>query len=316
LSVEETAAMFGIMAKGSLKGESAGTLWRASLKKLLNLTPKASKTLRKYGIIMDKYLLQKGTEVKFKNYGNLLRDIFDKVPVSDFFKIFEDEGTQAMMAAKVGGVDFYETLIALNRKAVREELIMEMARRQMAGLVGTVESFRSAWNNLQITMFETGFADLLTSIIKKITKFIKYMGEMHPNISYAITLFLSLVTAMGLAKAAFVYLGPIIAAVFGGTAGVLIVGIAAAIAGLTVLITKTQFFQNLWKKVKELYLGREGEKPFTPRSERVYQPIYGSRFSAITMNGKIKIETDKETKVKEAEIGVDVPGNLGLNVAH
>jgi TP901 family phage tail tape measure protein len=321
LDVEQVTAFLGAMAKGGLKSESAGTLWRAALKKLLKLTPAAEKALRKYNIEIDKHILRKGTETKFKNYGKLMRLIFDKVPVEEFFTIFGDEGAQAMIAAKVGTIDFYETLIALNRRAVKEDLITEMARRQMKGLPGIIKTLQSTWESLQITMFETGFDELVITSLNFLTKFLRFLEKVHPDLVFFVMVFSSILVLIGLIVGVALLLAPIFAALAGpvGAVALLITGIVAGLATI----------YRRWKKQKAragLERLQEMVRPIPGKEisaiafrKEDYEPVFPGRLSPahIELGGEIKVSTDDKLKVehKSSILEANVPGKLGLNIA-
>ena len=178
VSLEETTALIGMMASAGLKGGEAGTLLRNAFKSLVVVTPKATKTLRKLRIDLRNFVTPAG---KIKNFSKIIDRLSESgATTADIFNIFGERGMRSIQALQKFGTP---AIIALT-KALEESggAAQKMADIQMKGLPGVIKLMASAWEAVQIALFESGLADLLVAIFKRIANLFTVLTKTNPVI--------------------------------------------------------------------------------------------------------------------------------------
>jgi TP901 family phage tail tape measure protein len=236
ISLESTTAFIGAMANAGVKGGEAGTLLRNAMLKLANATPTAQKTLRKLRIDLKNFVTPEG---KLKNFGALIDQLSEKgATTADIFNIFQERGGRAILALqKVGTPVINELTKALGATGVAAN----MANIQMRGMPGVIKLLASAWESVQIAIFESGFADDLIVLFTRFGNFMRKVATSNPQLLKfaAIAGAIALALAPVLLMVGFMASGiSALIGAFGALAGVFsfLLGPIALVAGFLALI--------------------------------------------------------------------------------
>jgi TP901 family phage tail tape measure protein len=196
VSLEQTTALLGVMADAGLKGGEAGTLLRNAMLKLVRPSAKAQKTLRRLGIDMRKFVTPEG---KIKNFSVLIEQLGKRgATTAQLFNIFEERGARAILTLVGRGkpaIDKLETALSKAGGSAQK-----MAEIQMKGLPGVIKLMASAWEAVQIALFESGLADLLIAIFKRIANIFSVLTKTNPL----------LLKVVGIAGLVMLALGPLL----------------------------------------------------------------------------------------------------------
>lgn len=174
-SIESFAALTGIMANAGKKGEKAGTVLRNVMVRLAKPTGEAAGLLKKMGI---------RTEDQAGNF----RDVVDIL--ADFEKGLKGMGTAQKTATistifglrAQGGINILLKAGTKEIRKFRKGLLdakgasSEMAKAMRDTLQGRINSLKSSFEGLQLTLFDLEKGPL-TGIITKITKVIRVVDS-------------------------------------------------------------------------------------------------------------------------------------------
>lgn len=261
-SIEDTAAMVGILGDAGIQGSLAGRALGTSLVSLANPTAKVADAMKALGVnAFD----AKGN---FVGIGPLLKQI--------------EEGsagmTQQQKAANlqmlVGAEAFQEINILLERgseaysdytkKITGTNKAQEMALKQSEGFNGMLKSLGSAWEGLQLAIANSGILEMFTEFGTKAVELVRSLAQVNPQILKFGAIAAGLVAAMGpllVVLGSLATMLPTLAAGFAiltGPIGLIIAGIAAA-AYLIISNWDTivQYFTSgggaeIFNKVKEI----------------------------------------------------------------
>lgn len=216
LDVYQLGAMFSKMANMGERGTIAGTLLYNAMLKMVNVTPKASKAFKDMGIDLKDFVTEGG---KIKDFYGMLSKIAGEVDiksitdasgkllstqelmakktakVSSIFQAFGLRGGRAILALIAGGT---KGLRKLTDDMKNPSKLMERMQQTMAkGLPGAVFLFKSALDGLMLTISESWLGKALESVLRKLTKFISYMIENHPQLISFVSVILAIVAAIG-----------------------------------------------------------------------------------------------------------------------
>jgi TP901 family phage tail tape measure protein len=251
ITIEQLTALIGAMANSGVKGGEAGTLLRNAMLRLVNPSRKALKTFRALRINLQDFITPDG---KIKNFTGLIKLLNDRgASTAQIFNIFEERGGRAIQALQKQGKPAIDALTASLAKA--GGTAERMAGIQMKGLPGVLKAAASAFEALNIAIFETGLDQFLINVVGGFTKFVRWLSKTHPWILKIIAVlgsFLAIagpiLMAVGLISAGVSAMAGVFAAA-GVVIGAISLPIVLIIAGIGVLITAIVLLVKHWDKV-------------------------------------------------------------------
>lgn len=216
ISLEEAAAMAGVLANNGLRGSDAGTAMRASLTRLSAPTGAAAKALKELGVSVA------DSRGKLRPVEQILGDLYKatkKYGDTDQISFFKDiAGEEAMVGLQtlvksVGSGDL-QRLIAELKKAQGESA--STAKKMSDNLGGDISNLSSAWEGLQIQISDTvngplrSLVQWLDETISRVTVWVKA----NPRLAQTLLLIgggaLALTAALGaVSLAAGILIGPL-----------------------------------------------------------------------------------------------------------
>ena len=179
-SSEDTAFALGLMANAGIKGSQAGTALRSAITNLLNPTEKMKDAMQQYGV-----------EAKFAEDGS-----FDLKATLDNLRVVFGQLTpeqQAQAAATIFGKEAMSGMLAIINAAEEDIQKMTVATTDYNGaaqvmsdimednLKGDIANLQSAWEELQLVLFEK-IVPILREIIQWLTDLITWVSNLEANI--------------------------------------------------------------------------------------------------------------------------------------
>ena len=216
ISLEEAAAMAGVLANNGLRGSDAGTAMRASLTRLSAPTGAAAKALKELGVSVA------DSRGKLRPVEQILGDLYKatkKYGDTDQISFFKDiAGEEAMVGLQtlvksVGSGDL-QRLIAELKKAQGESA--STAKKMSDNLGGDISNLSSAWEGLQIQISDTVNGSLrslvqwLDETISRVTVWVKANPRLAQTLLLVAGGALALTVAIGaLSLAVGILIGPL-----------------------------------------------------------------------------------------------------------
>ncbi|HGH5402687.1 TPA: phage tail tape measure protein [Raoultella ornithinolytica] len=216
ISLEEAAAMAGVLANNGLRGGDAGTAMRASLTRLSAPTGAAAKALKELGVSVA------DSRGKLRPVEQILGDLYKatkKYGDTDQISFFKDiAGEEAMVGLQtlvksVGSGDL-QRLIAELKKAQGESAAT--AKKMSDNLGGDISNLSSAWEGLQIQISDTvngplrSLVQWLDETISRVTVWVKANPRLAQTLLLVVGGALALTVAIGaLSLAAGILIGPL-----------------------------------------------------------------------------------------------------------
>jgi TP901 family phage tail tape measure protein len=176
IDITEVAAAMGVLADAGIKGAMGGTALRGSLAKLSKPSAEAVAVLSKLGIRRDDMLDAVGN---VKSLTNTVRVLEDKgASAADLLTIFGQRAGPAMTAMVNQGVG---ALTGLQDEILGAGNIAErVAKKQMEGFNGTMKELKSAFQELQLAIADSGILDFVTDLGRKLTGFLRQLSQLNP----------------------------------------------------------------------------------------------------------------------------------------
>jgi TP901 family phage tail tape measure protein len=183
VSLEETAALLGIMGNVGLQASMAGTSFNQALIHMLKPTEEAAEKLKKLNIEFDE------STGRLTNIGDLFKSLEEAgIGVTEALELFGVRGGRAIQAGMAQGSESVQEFID-NLKNVRG-VAKQMAETKMEGLPGAFKEFRSALEGLAIAIGGI-FAPVVKVFIRLMTKgfrsVIPFLDELKLRVQLAIT---------------------------------------------------------------------------------------------------------------------------------
>jgi TP901 family phage tail tape measure protein len=299
IEFEEAASLIGLFGNAGIQGSMAGTALRGTISRLLNPVGEAAEVIAELGLQTK---TSSGDLVPMRDLLGQLEDA--GITAEQAMRLFGQEAGPAMMAALSEGSQALGDLTegARNSGGVAEKV----ASVQMEGFKGAIKGLTSAFEGLQIAIFESGIGEFATMLTAKLTSLLQRATQINPTLMKLGVIFGAIAAAIGpvlfvFGKAAVLfsgfpaYLAPIKAGLAAVT-GVLVslnpvtLGIIAVVAALTaawllwsdaikeifqfVLPALRTAFEGIWSFIKEfvLLLGALG----AAIHEYVFKPLMDS----------------------------------------
>ena len=219
----ETAAAIGLLGNAGIQGEMGGTALRGAITKILSPSKEAAGVMRELGVKM--------TDAT----GNILplADVLDQLaPHADnagaFMEIFGQRAGPAMLALVSQGSGALRDLTAELEGA--GGTAQRIAETQMQGFNGQMKAMASAFEGFQIALADTGFLDVITQVVQKITEITQSMAKADPTLLKFGTVFAGITAAIAPVAAG---IGLLVAAISAPTVGIIVAMAAATAAFVT-----------------------------------------------------------------------------------
>lgn len=176
LSLEETAAMAGLLGNIGIKGSEAGTALRAILNRMAAPTKEAQELFRKLGVTVKDSAGNLRSPVAvlgemaagLKNMGTAeqiaaMKLIAGEEAIAGFSELIQKEG--------IGAIAKYAKQLEAGGGSAAE-----MAARMNDTLAGSLRGMSSAWESLQITIGKI-FLSLIRSVVDALTGFLRLLDR-------------------------------------------------------------------------------------------------------------------------------------------
>lgn len=267
LSLEETAAMVGLLGNVGIKGSQAGTKLKAMLNKMAAPTKEVQELFQKLGVTVKDSAGNLRSPVKvlgemaagLKNMGTAeqiaaMKMIVGEEAIAGFSELIEKEGVGAI-------AEYAKQLEAGGGSAA------EMAARMNDTLAGSLRSVGSAWESVQITIGKL-FIPAVRKAVDGVTGFLRLLDKAVQNpfgaallkIVSAVSLAVVALTGLSAAIWFFTSVGPLLAkALAPAKAAILGLGApvltAIAVLGLLYAAYRTNFggmadyLHECWQKI-------------------------------------------------------------------
>src|SRR5690625_641875 len=183
IQFEEAAAAVGILSDAGLQGTMAGT----GLRRILTVIATESEKL---GI------------KAYDTAGNML-------PLVDTIQQIQDAGITASEAMEIFGDRAGPAIqVLLSRGSTELQRLttnlenaggtaQQIADKQMEGLNGAILELRSAFEELQLAIADSGLIDFATSLVKRVTDLLRPAGSLNKEFLRSVTVFGAVVAAAG-----------------------------------------------------------------------------------------------------------------------
>lgn len=239
-TLEETSALVAKLGDAGIQGSKAGTTLKNMFLQLTTATPRVQKILQALGVKaidpstgkmrkMTDILVDLNKGFKGKNISEakrlaILNEVFGKRAIAGAGVLLDAVAQTDKKTGKLVNTvaELEDKLKGSTGAASRMQNTLEK------GLPGAVNSFKSAWEGVQLAFADSGIKDTIASILRGLTSLFQWVSRLNPTI-------LKWVSIMALVVAA---IGPVVAFI-----GMMIALMPALITGwnvLTVAITGSQ----------------------------------------------------------------------------
>jgi TP901 family phage tail tape measure protein len=172
-SFEETAAAIGFLGNAGIQGSMAGTGLNSILATLADTSSTGGRRLAEFGVAAQ------DANGQVRPLTDVLTDLADEgAGVADVISIFGLEAGPKLQALLGQGSEGVRELIA--DLGDSEGAAQRMADIRMEGLNGEIKTLKSAFQDLLITIGDSGFLDWATDLARSITDVIRKMAETSP----------------------------------------------------------------------------------------------------------------------------------------
>lgn len=261
-SLKDTAVAIGFLGNIGIKGTKAGTALKNMFIRLASPTGAAATMIERLGlkvadssgnllpyadILAD--LAGKMTNLGTREKIKVLDAIFGKRVIAGAAALTDD-----IRGVNSGFRELSESLSNVNGRAEK------MAEIMMKGAPGSIKRFLSALEGLQIALGEAGLTSAISSVLIKLTGFLRKMADANPETLKWIMAILGVVAVLGplifIAGQVAIAIGALIPVIIslGGALMFLaanpivliIAAIAALVVGLVLLWKEWDIISNLW----------------------------------------------------------------------
>ena len=233
---EEMTAAVALLGNAGIQGSMAGTSLRFAIGSLLDPSDEATATLRKLGIQTH------DTEGNLLGMVDIVRQLENSgADTASMLSIFGQRAGSGMAALVSQGADALEGLITkLEESGGTAERVAEV---QMSGMAGSMLEFKSALENLQITI-GVELNPILTELLDEhITPLVKGFADLDEGTKKTIIMFGLVAAAIAPVLMMLGMMMPALAFLFANPVGLAILAIALAIA--TVLVWMNKWEENI-----------------------------------------------------------------------
>lgn len=180
ISLEELTAHLGVMANAGEKGSIAGTLLRNALTEIAGASESQIALYKDLGINLTDFVNEAGKITNFKGLiGELQRlQSEGKLTVPILQDLYGDRGFRAMQILAGAGA---ESIDKLQKSITGTSASSQAASIQMKGLPGVLKSMSSAFEAINIAIFESGLDRILIDIGTYITEVARNISSANPE---------------------------------------------------------------------------------------------------------------------------------------
>ncbi len=214
LTIAETTAILGRMGDAGIQASLAGTSLRGALTRLSDPGKEARDILGSLGVKTQ------DSAGDIRNFIDILSDL-------------EKAGINTTQVMQVFGLRAGPAISVLLNEGIEEirkfESVLKSAggtadriqKQQLKGLIGQLTKLKSAWEGFLIAFAESGFTQILTTVLRKFTSWIASLAKLSPTILRFTGIVLGLIAI----------LGPLLFIVATATLALKALGVAALFAG-------------------------------------------------------------------------------------
>ncbi len=185
VSLEQTAAMLGLVGDAGIQASMAGTGLRMALKRLLDPGEKAIAVFEKLNVATHE--MGKDGKEKLRNIVDILQDLQDaKASPLDLSRIFGIRASTSMTILMDQGIDKLKEL-AITLKDFADDIALKQQEARMKGLKGEILALTSAYGELAIAIGDAGLLDDTTKFVKKLTNFTRELAKTNPEVLKLVT---------------------------------------------------------------------------------------------------------------------------------
>lgn len=197
-------------------GSDAGTSFKTFLTRLVPQSDGAADAMKKLGLeFFDSNGKMKSMADIAQELQDGLKGLSDEAKNNYLTTIF---GQDALRTALAMGAQGRAGIIATTEEISKQGIAQEQADARMKGLNGSLEELAGAFEKLQIVIANSGLLDLVTTIVQKVTEWVRALSEVNPEILKWGTIIAGVAAALGplaigigLALSGFAALLPILA---------------------------------------------------------------------------------------------------------
>lgn len=189
MSIEETAAMIGIMSNAGIEGSRAGTALRGAIAALTSISDSAAATLGRYGISME------DVNLKTHSLTEILALMEQRgMSATDIIKVFGTEagpGVAALLNAGIGKVNDLTTQLGNCEGAAQS-----MADIMQGGAKGALDQFTGSVEKLGIDIGRV-ILEAIVPLLGYLTELVNWLGTVPKPILIVAIAFGAIVAAIG-----------------------------------------------------------------------------------------------------------------------
>jgi len=250
-SLEETAALTGMLGNIGIQGSKAGTTLKAMFTRLSAPTPKANKLLKKLGLTIRK----EGT-TELKSMSDILSELAPKLKnlpkdtnlavLSELFGLRGIAGGAELVSqAFEKGKDPIGTFTEILQKS--QGTAQDMANTLMRGAPGAIKRFVSAFEGAALAIADSGLLEFFADVLDVMTKFFQRIKKTSPRLLKFITVIAGITAVIG---PLIVVLGTLLIVIGAITAPIwIVIGVIAALAAVIAALI------IWWQPIKEFFMG-------------------------------------------------------------
>lgn len=303
MSVEDLAAVTGLLRDRGMAAEQVGTSMRMGLTRLVAPTEEASKLMDKYGIsIMDSTGKMKPLVEVIRILRDRTKDLTQEQKLNVFQTIFGTEAMTGWLNLVDAGPEALENLTRALEKS--DGASQRAANVMKDNLAGAVENMNGAIETAKIK-FTDALTPALEGAVNSVTKLIEKWNSLDSGTQEVIAktgaLSVAIMGVVGVVGTLTAAIGALMA--FSGPVGLAIVGVTAALGALGLgLFAAHEKTEQLRKKQEEaereaIRYG-EGLSAGTKKAVQGYTDLYeGAKLKMVelqTMSGEKARATSKE----------------------
>lgn len=319
ITIEDTAAMIGIMGDAGIQGSLAGRALGTSLISLANPTAKAAAAMKALGLSAF------DAKGDFVGMPSLLKQI------EEGSKNMTQQQRAANLQAMLGAEAFQEINILLERgssayaaysqKITGTNKAQAMAIKQSEGFNGMIKTLASAFEGVQLAIANSGLLELGTNLGNGLAESLRSLSKVNPELLKFGTIIAAaaaatgpLLLGIGTISAALPFMSAGFAAVSTaaaaawtailGPVGLVIAGVAAVGAAVYLL---SEQFPSVEEKSKRATKALQDQVAAVRGLETDIKPLV-ARYEELKSQTTLSAEEQEELRKIVAKIATEVPG--------
>lgn len=193
ISFEETAAAIGLLGNAGIQASMAGTTLRGALSKIAAPSREAAAILAKLKIPKSNIINAKGDLISIET---LVRELGKAgANTSDLLEIFGERAGPGMAALISQGADSIKNFRTMLEGA--GGAAKAAADVTVRGLAGQMKNLKSAFQELQLSIADSGLLKWVTDLVIGLTKFTREVAKVSPSILKFATIFAAIIAVIG-----------------------------------------------------------------------------------------------------------------------